>query len=201
MAKPSALPEWDTTQVNSVTPDTQHKSEGWLIPAGVPEKPPAETFNYWQNEVYRWIKAINDLGILNYDAATDYVPGSFVVALDLLLYRCTVANGPSSTVAEPTVSAGYWTKYGSNPIIEFTDRLLNPPSIVSGGVDVNDFTVSGDVGDIVSFSMDPNPTYSSFVIEAGFSHPNNIRMRIHNVGTISADMPSTTFTFMVTHKP
>ncbi len=56
MAKPSSLPEWDTTQVNSIPPDATHKNEGWLAPGGVPEKPPFQTFNHWQNEVYRWVK-------------------------------------------------------------------------------------------------------------------------------------------------
>jgi hypothetical protein len=201
MAKPSSLPEWDTTQVNIVTPDTQHKAEGWLAPAGVPEKPPFEYFNQWMNEVYRWLKAINDLGLLNYDTGTDYVADSYVVASDGVLYRCILANGPSSTLADPISSSAYWVQYGSNPIVEFTDRTHNPPSIASGATYIQDFTVPGDVGDVVSFSMSPNPTYSSFVFEAGFSFLNNIRVKISNVGTVSSDMASTVFTFMVTHKP
>lgn len=52
--KPAALPEWDSTQVNAVVPDATHKAEGWLAPAGVPEKPAFQTFNYWQNNVYNW---------------------------------------------------------------------------------------------------------------------------------------------------
>lgn len=60
MAKPSTLPEWDTTQVNSIAPDATHKDQGWLAPGGVPEKPPFQTFNYWQNQVYRWMKYLDE---------------------------------------------------------------------------------------------------------------------------------------------
>lgn len=56
MAIPNILPEWNKTKVNNIEADTQHKDEGWLAPAGVPEKPPFQTFNWWQNLVYEWIK-------------------------------------------------------------------------------------------------------------------------------------------------
>jgi len=55
MAIPNNLPEWDKTQVNIVEVDQQHKDEGWLAPAGVPEKPPFQSFNWWQNLVYQWV--------------------------------------------------------------------------------------------------------------------------------------------------
>lgn len=60
MSIPNKLPEWDITEVNSVEVDQQHKDEGWLAPAGVPEKPPFQTFNWWQNLVYKWIKYFNE---------------------------------------------------------------------------------------------------------------------------------------------
>lgn len=114
MAKPSSLPEWDTTQVNSITPDITHKAQGWLAPAGVGEKPPLETFNYWMNETYRWIKAINDLGILGYDTATDYTNGSVSVGTDREIYKCRIANGPSSSVVDPVGDlTGTWIKTGT----------------------------------------------------------------------------------------
>ncbi len=57
MSKPTIYPEWNTTEVNSIEPNTEHKEEGWLAPAGVPEKPPYQTFNFWQNLVYKWCKS------------------------------------------------------------------------------------------------------------------------------------------------
>jgi hypothetical protein len=54
MNKPTVLPIWDTNETLTVEPDASHKADGWLKPAGVPEKPPLETFNFWQNNVYKW---------------------------------------------------------------------------------------------------------------------------------------------------
>ena len=55
MSIPTTLPEWDKNQLNIVEADNDHKDEGWLAPAGVPEKPPFQTFNWWQNLAYQWI--------------------------------------------------------------------------------------------------------------------------------------------------
>jgi len=63
MAIPVKLPEWDTTQVNIVEVDQQHKDEGWISPGGVPEKPPFQSFNWWQNLVYQWIKYFKEFMI------------------------------------------------------------------------------------------------------------------------------------------
>jgi len=60
MSKPTALPLWDVTEVNSVDPGSTREQEGWLAPAGVPEKPPFENFNFWQNLVYKWIKHFDE---------------------------------------------------------------------------------------------------------------------------------------------
>lgn len=107
MAKPSKLPEWDATQVNSVEPDATHKAEGWIKPAGVPEKPPLETFNYWQNEVYRWLTAINDQGILDWDATTDYGIDAIAKGSDGKVY---VSVSASNTNNDPTTEPE-WQEY------------------------------------------------------------------------------------------
>jgi hypothetical protein len=116
MAKPLKLPEWDTTQVNSIEPDQPHKDEGWLAPGGVPEKPPFQTFNYWQNEVYRWINEINITGILIYDAFTNYIAdASYVVGSDGNLYICWVNNGPVTAVVDPVGdTTGVWSIFETN---------------------------------------------------------------------------------------
>jgi len=71
--KPTAYPEWDTTQINAIVPDATHKAEGWLNPAGVPEKPPFQTFNYWMNEVYRWILYLDQAA-----ASRGYIDGCII---------------------------------------------------------------------------------------------------------------------------
>jgi len=107
MTKPSKLPEWDTTQVNSTEPDQDHKDEGWLTSGGVPEKPPFQTFNYWMNEVFRWIKAWNDDGLPSWDSATDYPVGGFTVGSDGDIYRSLqTPNVNQDPISTPT----YWLK-------------------------------------------------------------------------------------------
>lgn len=110
MAKPTVLPEWDETEVNSVEPDATHKAEGWLAPAGVPEKPPYQSFNFWQNSVWKWLNEINIKGILGYDALTDYIADlSYTIGSDGNLYQCLINNGPSSSVVNPVGDAtGTW---------------------------------------------------------------------------------------------
>lgn len=55
MAKPDTLPEWDTNEVNLEEADSDHKLTGWVFTDGVPEPPPADFSNWYQNLVYKWI--------------------------------------------------------------------------------------------------------------------------------------------------
>jgi len=106
MAKPTKLPEWDNTETNSIEPDTDHKNQGWLSPGGIPEKPPFQTFNFWQNSVWKWLKEINTKGVLQYDPVTDYIAdASYVVGSDGKLYQCLINNGDSSTPVNPVADA------------------------------------------------------------------------------------------------
>jgi len=102
MAKPTILPEWDETEINSVEPDATHKAEGWLAPGGIPEKPPYQSFNFWQNSVWKWLSEINIKGMLGYDNLTDYIADlSYVVGSDGNLYQCGINNGPASSIVNP----------------------------------------------------------------------------------------------------
>lgn len=71
MQRPSVIPEWDTTKVNIVEPDSTHKAQGWLAPGGIPEKPPFQTFNHWQNNVYEWINVFSEINSTRY-YSTEY---------------------------------------------------------------------------------------------------------------------------------
>jgi len=51
VAKPTTLPEWDTTVANITEPVTE-KSVGW----GVAQAPPAQYFNWLHYWTYRWIE-------------------------------------------------------------------------------------------------------------------------------------------------
>lgn len=114
MAKPTILPIWDTDETNSIEPDSDHKLDGWLNPGGLPEKPPFQTFNFWQNAVYKWIKEINQQGILQYDALTDYPIGALVMGSSET-YIATSANGPGSSVVNPVGdTTGVWENFYFN---------------------------------------------------------------------------------------
>ena len=105
MAKPSKLPEWDSTGINSVEPDATHKAEGWLAPGGIPEKPPFQTFNHWMNAVWKWIKEFNRQGIVEWDGTTVYEIDDYSKGSNGLLYKSLVA---ANTNNNPTISPTEW---------------------------------------------------------------------------------------------
>jgi len=62
MTRPTTLPEWASTAgpADLIEPSTGKKESGWRkIIVGldsIPEKPPYQEFNWWQNLTYEWIK-------------------------------------------------------------------------------------------------------------------------------------------------
>lgn len=109
MAKPLRLPIWNINETNNIEPDTAHKNDGWLAPAGVPEKPAFQYFNDYMNLVYKWIREINTKGVIQYDTTTDYIAlFSYCVGSDGELYQCIQNNGPGSSVQDPVSSPAYW---------------------------------------------------------------------------------------------
>jgi len=144
MAIPTKIPEWDTTQVNSVEVDQQHKDEGWLAPAGVPEKPPFQSFNWWQNLVYQWVLrfknvtgGLNNLTeLLSFDETVDgtsvnvrgyYTPndeGGGTFNYDSTINKST-ANG--GTIIDPSVSlALQGTGVGNGVWVRQYEGSVNP---------------------------------------------------------------------------
>ncbi len=140
MTKPSKLPEWNTTQVNSTEPDQDHKDEGWLAPGGVPEKPPFQTFNYWMNEVFRWIKAWNDDGLPSWDSATDYPVGATILRSDGQI--CRSLQTPNIN-QDPTSTPAYWvTEWDKNTAPDTDTTITIARAALSG---VSDAMVLGHV--------------------------------------------------------
>ena len=105
MAKPSKLPAWDTTEVNSVEPDTTHQDEGWLAPGGIPEKPPFQTFNHWMNAVWKWIKEFNRQGIVEWDGTTTYDINDVSKGSDGRIYMSLIT---ANTNQDPTLNPTKW---------------------------------------------------------------------------------------------
>lgn len=102
MTKPTALPLWDTNETSTTDPGATRKSDGWLVPAGVPEKPPYQVFNHWQNNVYKWLKYTEEQGITEWDSTITYSIGAYVVASDKKLYRALVSQSGNTPVGDPT---------------------------------------------------------------------------------------------------
>lgn len=128
MTKPTTLPIWDTDETNSIEPDSAHKIDGWLSPGGLPEKPPFQTFNFWQNAVWKWLNEINIKGILGYDALTDYIADlSYVVGNDGNRYHCKINNGPSSSTANPVGDiTGTWE--------QILENIISKNAIINGAM-------------------------------------------------------------------
>ncbi|MCK5603160.1 hypothetical protein KAR91_14860 [Candidatus Pacearchaeota archaeon] len=118
MTKPTVLPIWDTDETNSTEPSAARKLDGWLAPGGVPEKPPFENFNFWQNNVYKWMKEINERGILEWDSSTTYDIPSYVVGSDGTTYASLSA---SNTGNDPVSSPANWLDVLSAIAISFDD--------------------------------------------------------------------------------
>jgi hypothetical protein len=135
MAKPSKLPAWDTTEVNSVEPDTTHQDEGWLAPGGIPEKPPFQTFNHWMNTVWKWIKEFNRQGIVEWDGVTTYQIDDITKGSDGFLYTSLVINNTNNN---PTLEPTKWS-----PLVSKTGGFKN--LIIDGQKQVNPDAYAGGV--------------------------------------------------------
>lgn len=56
--KPTKEPVWASTGDKTDYGDTKAES-GWVVSAGIPEKPSYKYFNWWQNLVYKWARYFN----------------------------------------------------------------------------------------------------------------------------------------------
>lgn len=76
MDKPTDLPVWDENETNAIEPAQSRQDDGWLAPAGVPEKPPFQYFNWWQNNVYKWINYFFGVDAASKNAISGLVPSN-----------------------------------------------------------------------------------------------------------------------------
>jgi len=103
MTIPSITTDWDNNETNTVEPTVDHKADGWLAPAGVPEKPTFQEFNHWMNNVHKWITWIKDT---RYKFLSDYTDlSAFVTAVGVTPTTIVLdANDSSSTTIPNTVT-------------------------------------------------------------------------------------------------
>jgi len=60
MAKPTVLPLWNTAEERVLAPSATQQATGWIWTGSKYEKPKGEVFNYWMNNVYKWIKYFDE---------------------------------------------------------------------------------------------------------------------------------------------
>jgi len=100
MAKPSVYPIWNTSEVNAVEPDATRQSTGWVFSGSVPEKPPFEYDNFLKNNVYKWVKYLDEIT----DFSTLVAKTTPVVADELILSDSAAAGATKKITYENLVS-------------------------------------------------------------------------------------------------
>jgi len=129
MTKPTELPEWASSPQDPgdiATPSVSRKLSGWHRNGSVPEKPPYQLFNWWQNNVYQWISWLNGItgvGVVKQNADGVLVAAKIVngdidnlagIALDKLAEHTIPATGAvAKSVASRINDAPYVTEFGA----------------------------------------------------------------------------------------
>lgn len=188
MAKPAKLPDWNTTEVNSTEPDITHKEQGWLAPGGVPEKPPFQTFNYWMNIVWKWIKSFNQQGVVEWDGITTYDINDVTKGSDGRLYESLIS---SNTNNDPLLNLDKWidiqwrkqttthdmatdadytlttlqNKYGRVVIVDSGVLLTATRNIIVDNIE-KDFIVQNDTLQDLTIKMSAG---TGIIVQSGFS--------------------------------
>lgn len=92
-----------------VEPSDSKKQTGWTA-----EVPPHQWENWIQNRQDQYLAHINERGIPEWDALTDYLGSglSYVQGSDGVVYKSVAASGPSTVAQNPVsdVSDTYWTQ-------------------------------------------------------------------------------------------
>lgn len=99
--KPQNINKVWSSSGDRVAPTDQKINQGW-----VPEIPPHQWFNFIDNKQDQAIAHINQMGIPQWDAVTEYQANKSYVQgpTDGVIYRATQTH----TNQNPEVSAGYW---------------------------------------------------------------------------------------------
>jgi len=129
MPKPTVLPLWDTAEERVLEPSITQKTTGWVYSGSIFEKPDAETFNHWMNNVYRWLKYFDE----------EVVPSSPIAT-----YEEYTATG-GETFITTTSNTDIQVYKNGTFLIKDTDYTLNVD-----GVTV-DFVVALNVSDFVQW--------------------------------------------------
>lgn len=98
--KPTSLNAIWASAGDKIKPSDQKIQEGWAV-----EIPPRQYFNWLENRRDSAIGHINQRGIVQWDALTDYLGNrSYVQAADGRVYKCVIANRGK----DPMVDNVHW---------------------------------------------------------------------------------------------
>ena len=118
--KPSVNKVWAASGLTATPTDTKIAS-GWLV-----EKPPVQTFNWLDNRQDTMLAYLNQQGIPEWDAVTEYqAASSFVQGSNGLVYKAKTTN----TNEDPTLDTteADWE-------VAFAQRVAAPATAASAGV-------------------------------------------------------------------
>lgn len=158
MTKPTKYPEWAITDVilpqagttNKLEPDVTLQQVGFDF-LTLPE---CQEENWWRNNVYGWVKELNEQGIYSWDATTVYPIGAVVKGSDTNIYKAVLSQAGN----DPTVDVG------TNWINLFADGSETVKGLVELATQAE---VDGDTGGSRVITSDTlnnwsgNPTFSN----------------------------------------
>lgn len=92
----------------STDPGAVKTALGWVA-----EKPPYQSFNWWQNRVDQMLQHVEQKGVPLWDAATAYQIHGLAIGSDGAVYQAVQANtnvNPVGTVVAPTYATSNWKR-------------------------------------------------------------------------------------------
>jgi len=124
--KPDMTIAWSQSGTN-VKPADSKIDAGWIA-----EKPPFQTYNWWQNRADHFLQHVNVEGIPIWDLLTTYAIGSISKGSDGVLYKSLTANINIDPVADAGanwiqttfIEGGIINDENDNIILELTPVLL-----------------------------------------------------------------------------
>ena len=200
MARPTNLPIWATTGVID-EPALSKKQRGWEEVGGVPEDPPYEYFNWWQNNVYTWVEYWSGLTdaeftqLKNIDSVEiSNAQWGYLGGLDQSLSQASSPTFASLTVQGQTPSAVQWG-YLAN---------MNQAVYTSSNVTFNSLQVTTTATILGAATLGAATLGSPHLIQGEIASTNYIlTVKNHSTGAgsrgvlISVDSASTNRAFVV----
>jgi hypothetical protein len=160
--KPTLQPKWTFTNPSqstvSVEPDASKKITGW-VPG---EKPPAQQMNWLFQNLSDWVAHLNNVGILEWDAATTYQLGSFVSDLAGNFYVSISASNLNFVVT----NTAKWRKITSGKNVVIVDPSSTPTITLTQADSGKTYIIRSSLGAVL-FNLPTAVLNFSFSVKDG----------------------------------